>query len=116
MRSLISKLRTLGIRSVLLSGDKKIRCEEIALECGIEEVYSEKLPHEKSKILADYMKVSPTAMFGDGINDAPALSMASVGISISNASDVAIQSSQIILLDKNDLSISDDRCFVDGFL
>ena len=105
VRSLISKLRTLGIRSVLLSGDKKIRCEEIALECGIEEVYSEKLPHEKSKILADYMKVSPTAMFGDGINDAPALSMASVGISISNASDVAIQSSQIILLDKNDLSI-----------
>lgn len=105
VNSLVSKLSDMGIKSVLLSGDKKIRCHEVASQCGITEVFSGKLPAEKSKIISDYMKVSPTAMFGDGINDAPALSMASVGISISNASDVAIQSSQVILLDKNDLSI-----------
>ena len=102
---LVSQLKSRGIKSVLLSGDKKDRCVEIAKECGIEEFYYEKLPGEKSKIIEDYMKLNPTAMFGDGINDAPALAKASVGISISNATDVAIQSSQIILLDKNDISI-----------
>ena len=60
---------------------------------------------EKSKVISEYKKTGPTAMFGDGINDAPSLAIANVGISISNASDVAIQSSQVILLDKNDLSI-----------
>ncbi|MBP6531850.1 MAG: cadmium-translocating P-type ATPase [Bacteroidia bacterium] len=104
-RQMIDRLKAMGIKSVLLSGDKKNRCIEIAEQCGIEEFYFEKLPNEKSKIIAEHMKSNPTAMIGDGINDAPALAMATVGISISNASDVAIQSAQVILLDKKDISI-----------
>lgn len=104
-RDLVANLKKLGVKSVLLSGDKKERCEEIANKCGIEEFYFGKLPNEKSTIIKNYMKSSPTAMVGDGINDAPALAYASVGISISNASDVAIQSAQIILLDKKDIAI-----------
>ena len=105
IKALVSQLKEMGIKSVLLSGDKKNRCEQTAIQCGITEVHSEKLPMEKSKVISEYMKTGPTAMFGDGINDAPSLAIANVGISISNASDVAIQSSQVILLDKNDLSI-----------
>lgn len=105
IKVLVSQLKEMGIRSVLLSGDKKNRCEQTAIQCGITEVHSEKLPMEKSKVISEHMKTGPTAMFGDGINDAPSLAIANVGISISNASDVAIQSSQVILLDKNDLSI-----------
>ncbi|MFZ7145278.1 MAG: heavy metal translocating P-type ATPase [Bacteroidota bacterium] len=105
IKALVSQLKEMGIKSVLLSGDKKNRCEQTAIQCGITEVHSEKLPMEKSKVISEYKKTGPTAMFGDGINDAPSLAIANVGISISNASDVAIQSSQVILLDKNDLSI-----------
>src|SRR4029079_5796314 len=79
--------------------------EVVANEVGISEVYSEKLPSEKLSILESLMKENPVAMVGDGINDAPALSKATVGISISNASEIAIQSAQVILLSENDLHI-----------
>ena len=104
-KELITSLKAIGIKSVLLSGDKKERCVDIAKKCGIEDFYFEKLPEEKSKIIQEYMKLNPTAMIGDGVNDAPALALASVGISISSASDVAIQSAQVILLDKKNISI-----------
>jgi Cu+-exporting ATPase len=104
-KELIGQLRKMGIQSVLLSGDKEERCKIIAKECGIEEVYFEKLPSEKSAIIAEMMKKRRVAMMGDGINDAPALAMASVGISISESTDIAIQSAQVILLDKQQLNI-----------
>lgn len=94
-------LKSKGIITVLLSGDRKLKCEKLANELGIEEVYSEKLPEEKLQIIEDFTEAGDTAMVGDGINDAPALARATVGISLSNATQVAIKSAQIILLKGN---------------
>ena len=100
----IASLNEQGINSVLLSGDNKAKCEALAQKIGIEKVYSEQSPSQKLVIIGQLNSHTPTAMVGDGINDAPALAKASVGISLSNATQVAIQSAQIILLKNNDLS------------
>jgi Cu+-exporting ATPase len=101
----IKKLKQQGNRIVMLSGDRKKNCESVALKAGITEYYFEKLPGEKLIILEKLMLENPTAMVGDGINDAPALAKATIGISISDATDAAIQSSQVILLSANDITI-----------
>ncbi len=96
-------LKKQGLNLILLSGDSRKKCEELALELGIDTVYSEQLPQNKLEIINQLVKISPTAMVGDGINDAPSLESATVGISLSNATQVAIQSAQVILLKGNDL-------------
>jgi P-type Cu+ transporter len=101
---MISSLRSEGIKTVLLSGDNHSRCKLIAEKLGINQVYSEQLPEQKLEIIAALVKEQATAMVGDGINDAPALAKATVGVSLGNATDVAIQSAQIILLKGEDLS------------
>jgi P-type Cu+ transporter len=101
----ISKLKQSGYKIVMLSGDRKMKCEYVAQACGIDEYYFEKLPSEKLQILEKLAKENPIAMVGDGINDAPALSKADVGISLSNATDIAIQSAQVVLLSHNDFEI-----------
>jgi Cu+-exporting ATPase len=100
----ISFLRSQGISSVMLSGDTAKRCNEIAAQLGISAIYSEQLPDQKLKLIGSLSGKGHTAMVGDGINDAPALAKASVGISIGNASQVAIHSSQIVLLNEKDLA------------
>ena len=88
----------------MVSGDRKEICEAVAAQVGIDEVYSEQLPKQKLDLITQFSKTQPTAMVGDGINDAPALAKATVGVSLSNATQVAIQSAQIILLHGNDLT------------
>ena len=88
----------------MLSGDKKEKCISLAKNLQIETVYSEQLPHQKLNIISDYKKQGTTAMVGDGINDAPALARADVGISLSSGTQIAIQTAQIVLLNGNDLS------------
>lgn len=87
----------------MMSGDKESKCNKIAIYLGINNVYSEQLPKDKinkiEKIDAEY----PTAMVGDGINDAPALAKATIGISLGNATQVAIQTADIILLNNQSL-------------
>lgn len=92
-----------GITPVLLSGDVKSKCQEIAMLAGIKEIYWEKTPEEKLKIIEQYSQKGITVMVGDGINDAPALSKAHIGISLSTATDIAIQSAKIILLGNKSL-------------
>jgi Cu+-exporting ATPase len=104
VQSAIVDMQQQGIEPVLLSGDSRKKCEELAKSLGIKVVYSEQLPSQKLEIIEQLTKVHSTAMVGDGVNDAPALAKASVGISISNATQVAIQSAQIVLLKSNDLS------------
>ena len=95
---LIAKLKSLGIIPVLLSGDKKNRCLKVAQAIGINEVHAEKLPDEKLAVIDIYKQKGKTIMIGDGINDAPALTQADVGVSMNDASQVAIQSARVILL------------------
>jgi Cu+-exporting ATPase len=104
VQTAINDLQKQGIEPVLLSGDSRKKCEELAKKLNIKVVYSEQLPSQKLEIIEQLTKVNTTAMVGDGVNDAPALAKASVGISISNATQVAIQSAQIVLLKSNDLS------------
>ena len=100
----ISFLKSANINPIILSGDATKRCEEIGNELGIKNIYSEQLPDQKLKIIDSFSMKGHIAMVGDGINDAPALAKASVGISIGNATQVAIHSSQIVLLNEKDLS------------
>lgn len=97
----IQKLKQKGINCILLSGDNIEKCNEVAAAVGIETVYAGKLPNEKLEIIGQLSEQKITAMVGDGINDAPALSRANIGISLSNASQVAIQSAQVILMNGN---------------
>jgi P-type Cu+ transporter len=100
---LIDSLKNRGIHTVLLSGDKKENCDAIAISLGIDAVFSEQLPLQKLEVIEELQKSGDVAMVGDGINDAPALAKANVGISLGNATQVAIQSAQVILLNGNDL-------------
>jgi Cu+-exporting ATPase len=103
---IIGTLKSMGIKPVLLSGDLKKKCEDLAAILGIEEVYFETKPHQKLEIIEMIKKRGKTAMVGDGINDAPALTTSDVGISMSSASQIAIQSAEVVLL-KNDLYVID---------
>ncbi|MCC8426100.1 cation-translocating P-type ATPase [Mucilaginibacter sp. UR6-11] len=96
--ALISELKKMGIVPVLLSGDRKNRCLKVAKAIGITEVHAEKLPDEKLTVIDIYKQKGKTVMIGDGINDAPALTKADVGVSMNDASQIAIQSARVILL------------------
>ncbi len=94
-------LKEQGIHPVVLSGDRFEKTREVARQLGIEEVYAEQLPSQKLELIERLSKEAPTAMVGDGINDAPALAKATLGVSLSDASQAAIQSAQIVLLKGN---------------
>jgi Cu+-exporting ATPase len=96
--TLIAHLKKMGITPVLLSGDKKNRCLKVAKLIGITDVHAEKLPDEKLAVIDIYKQKGKTIMIGDGINDAPALTKADVGVSMNDASQVAMQSAKVVLL------------------
>ncbi|GAB4419479.1 MAG: copper-translocating P-type ATPase CopA1 [Bacteroidia bacterium] len=97
-RAAIDYLHAQGIETVLLSGDRQAACEQVARDLGIGRVYAEQLPEQKLALIEQFAREKRTAMVGDGINDAPALARAQVGISLSQATEVAMQSAQVILL------------------
>ena len=97
-KEVVQQLKLKGIKTILLSGDRKEKCEQVAKELGIDEVVAEQTPEQKLEKIAAYNLQAPTAMVGDGINDAPALAKATVGISLSDASHIAMQSAQVVLM------------------
>lgn len=99
-KSVISQLKAKGIQTVLLSGDRKEKCEQVAHELGIDTVIAEQTPEQKLTEIESLTKKGPTAMVGDGINDAPALAKATVGISLSDSSHIAMQSAQVVLMNQ----------------
>ena len=99
-KEIIDTLHKQGVYTVLLSGDRKEKCEQVGKALGIQEIIAEQSPADKLEKLDALTKISPTAMVGDGINDAPALAKATIGISLSNASHIAIQSAQVILMNQ----------------
>ena len=99
-KEIIDTLHKQGVHTVLLSGDRKEKCAQVGKALGIQEIIAEQSPADKLEKLDALTKISPTAMVGDGINDAPALAKATIGISLSNASHIAIQSAQVILMNQ----------------
>jgi Cu+-exporting ATPase len=91
-------LHSQGIHTILMSGDNRRKCEEVQEMSGVQEILSDQLPKDKVEKVTLLSAGAVTAMAGDGINDAPALGRASVGISFSNASEIARQSARIILV------------------
>ncbi len=98
----VSALKDLGLRLALLTGDNLRTAESIAQAAGIPTVYAELLPQDKIRIVEELQKEGRTvAMVGDGINDAPALKQADVGIAIGTGTDIAIETADIILVSGN---------------
>ena len=98
--AVITYLHSKNIQTILLSGDGLDRTKKIADTLGIDKVYAEKTPEEKLQIIEQLNSESPVAMVGDGINDAPALAKATIGISMSDATQLAVQSAQVVLMNK----------------
>lgn len=95
----IAKLKSLGLKIIMATGDNKKTGESVAKDLGIDEVFAEVKPEDKLKIIKDLQsKGLKVAMIGDGVNDSPALAQADVAISMSDGSDIAIESSDIVLL------------------
>ncbi|MBC7829909.1 MAG: cadmium-translocating P-type ATPase [Chitinophagaceae bacterium] len=94
----ISYLKKKNIRTFLLSGDRYEKCKTLAGELGIDEVIAEQTPEQKLKVIEELTRKSPTVMVGDGINDAPALAKATIGISMSDASHIAMQTADVVLM------------------
>ena len=100
----LAALRKEGIRVVMLTGDNRTTAEAVAAKLGIDEVEAEVLPDHKSAVVAKFKKEGRVvAMAGDGVNDAPALAAADVGIAMGSGTDVAIESAGVTLL-KGDLN------------
>lgn len=98
---LITNLKSLGIqKTVMLTGDNRRAAKAIAEELGLDEYYAELLPEDKVRVLGELQqKYGRTAMVGDGVNDAPALATADLGIAIGGAgSDVAIETADVVLM------------------
>jgi Cu2+-exporting ATPase len=103
-KTAITKLKEMGIRCIMLTGDSKKVADWVAKEIGLDEVISEVLPQEKSKKIKEVQaRGLITAMTGDGVNDAPALAQADVGIAIGAGTDVAVETADIILVKSNPL-------------
>ena len=100
----IAALRAEGLRIVMMSGDNRVTAEAIGRELGIDEVHADVQPEDKARLVAEMQrKGAVVAMAGDGVNDAPALAAADVGIAMGTGTDVAMESAGITLV-KGDLN------------
>ncbi len=99
-KKVIQWLQKKQINTILLTGDTAQKAMEVANALGIKEVYARQSPLQKMEKIAALNKITPTAMVGDGINDAPALANATIGISLSDASQLALQHADVILMNQ----------------
>ncbi len=100
-REAISKLKGMGIKCLMLTGDNHYVAAWVSRELELDDYFAEVLPHEKAEKVKEVQKKYTTGMVGDGVNDAPALAQADVGIAIGAGTDVAIETADIVLV-KND--------------
>jgi Cu+-exporting ATPase len=105
----VKALKALGIRSVLISGDNQAAAIHLAQSVGIElrDVHAEVLPHQKAAVIRDLVASGPTAMVGDGVNDAPALAAATVGFAMGSGTDVAMHAAGVTLMRSDPRLIAD---------
>lgn len=99
----VDRLKKLGVKVYMITGDHRTAAESVARQVGIEHVFSQVLPEHKAEKIKEMKRDrSHVAMVGDGVNDAPALAVADVGFAVGNGTDVAIETGEIVLL-RNDL-------------
>ncbi len=98
----VNRLKALGVKPVLLTGDNELAAKAVASQVGIDDYRADVMPADKEKVVAELMKDGVTAMVGDGINDAPALTRADVGFAVSSGADIAMDSADALLM-KNDI-------------
>jgi len=102
----VSRLKEMGVKTIMLTGDSKKVAERVAGELGLDEYFAEVLPQEKVKKVREVQERGLiVAMTGDGVNDAPALAQADVGIAIGAGTDVAVETAGIILIKDNPLDV-----------
>lgn len=94
----ITRLKEAGFITYLVSGDSTVNCKEVAGVLGIDHVYSEQTPQQKQATIRDLRQTGAVAMIGDGINDSPALAEATVGVSLSSATQIAMQTADVLLI------------------
>ena len=105
----VKELQELGVRVIMLTGDNKRTAKAIGHEAGVDEVIAGVLPDGKENVIRDLQKAGKTAMVGDGINDAPALTRADIGIAIGAGTDIAIDAADVVLMKS---SLKDVACAV----
>ncbi len=102
----VEKLKALGIEIAMITGDNKTTAEKVAKEIGIERVFAEVMPEDKASYVKKLQQEGKfTAMVGDGVNDAPALAQADIGIAIGAGTDVAIETAKVVLMKSDPLDI-----------
>nr|WP_245748018.1 copper-translocating P-type ATPase [Methanolobus profundi] len=102
----VGKLREMGIKCIMLTGDQKQVAERVAEQIGLDEYFAGVLPGEKASRIKEVQdRGSVVAMVGDGINDAPALAQADIGVAIGAGTDVAVETADIVLVKSNPLDV-----------
>lgn len=97
-KEVVSYLQRKNIKTILLSGDRQHKADALAKQVGIQDVIAEQTPEQKLAYITTQSANTPTVMVGDGINDAPALAKATIGVSMSDASQVAMQTASVVLM------------------
>ena len=97
-RRAVEDLRGMGVRTVMLTGDNQRTAEAVGREAGVDEIVAGVLPDGKENVVRDLQSKGKTAMVGDGINDAPALTRADVGVAIGAGADVAVDAADVVLM------------------
>lgn len=96
--SAVQELKNMGIRVVMLTGDNKRTATAIGTQLGVDKIISDVLPNDKANIIKQLQEFGNVAMVGDGINDAPALTQADIGLAIADGTDIAIESADVVLM------------------
>lgn len=99
----VAVLKKRGIATVMLSGDNERKCAMVAAEVGVDQYKSSMMPHEKTDYIRELMKQGPLVMVGDGINDAPSLQTATIGVSFGDATSIAMNAADVVIVQQDNL-------------